>query len=81
MSIQRIVQFGILSIGAFLLIMLGVYLVPWLFMVLWNDLSPHFGIDIQFTWWQTFKAMLLLGGVGWLFNARVGYIKGKKKKT
>ena len=58
--------------GALALILLalgfGIFLGPWLFMLLWNDLTPLFGVSIKLTWWIAFKIMVFLNILRWAWK-------------
>jgi len=82
MRLKSIVQFMVTMAFAVGLFVLGVWLIPYLMMLLWNDVTPRFGVDIQFTWWGMAKLILLVGGIRWMltgdYGQALGFLKIKR---
>lgn len=58
-------------LGGVAVMALVVFLCPYLFMVLWNDMTPRFGVDIPFTWWDVVKLWVLVGGIRFLLTGNI----------
>lgn len=82
MRLKATMQFVVLLAFAIALLGLGVWLIPWLMMFLWNDITPRFGVNIPLTWWGMAKLMLLVGGLRWMltgdYDKAIGFIKIKR---
>jgi len=50
----------------------------WILMLLWNDVTPLFGVDIQLTFWQVVKFSWLVTIIGSMLK---GFSYTAKKKS
>jgi hypothetical protein len=81
MSMKKIVQgmvVFVIGVGAFFGML---FLIPLVFMLLWNDMTPHFGINIPLTWWQVVKLFILVSGIRWMVFGDHKGIQIKVKDT
>ena len=79
---SRLIGKSLSGIGYMLcaVVVVGLFLLfPIILRLLWNDMAPVFGIDIQLSLWQTIKAMWLVAFISGIVKGFNFKYNGKKK--